>query len=62
MESNAQNPVALVNWTLSCKLSVCSRGGRLPGRPCDTWVFPASDQVMPCFLVDELALPQAICP
>lgn len=34
--------------------------GRLPGRPCDTWVFPASDQVLPCFLVDEVALPEAL--
>eukprot|EP00933_Yihiella_yeosuensis_P002016 TRINITY_DN10331_c0_g1_i2.p1 TRINITY_DN10331_c0_g1~~TRINITY_DN10331_c0_g1_i2.p1 ORF type:complete len:681 (+),score=154.22 TRINITY_DN10331_c0_g1_i2:45-2045(+) len=33
--------------------------GRLPGRPCDTWVFPEVDQLLPCFLVDELALHDA---
>jgi len=34
--------------------------GRLPGRNCCTWVFPASDQILPCFLVDEVAIPAAV--
>eukprot|EP00929_Paragymnodinium_shiwhaense_P070962 TRINITY_DN36045_c0_g1_i2.p1 TRINITY_DN36045_c0_g1~~TRINITY_DN36045_c0_g1_i2.p1 ORF type:complete len:977 (-),score=131.76 TRINITY_DN36045_c0_g1_i2:137-3067(-) len=34
--------------------------GRVPGRPCDTWVLPSSEQVLPCYLVDELALPDAL--
>eukprot|EP00439_Symbiodinium_sp_Y106_P025528 s2628_g3.t1 len=34
--------------------------GRMPGRNCATWVLPASDQILPCFLVDEVALPAAV--
>lgn len=30
--------------------------GRMPGRHSDTWVLPESEQVLPCFLVDEVAL------
>lgn len=33
--------------------------GRLSLRPCDTWVLPEADMVLPCFLVDELALKEA---
>lgn len=33
--------------------------GRLPGRYVDTWVLPESDLLLPCFLVDELALRDA---
>ncbi|CAE8584288.1 unnamed protein product [Polarella glacialis] len=34
--------------------------GRLPGRYVDTWVLPDSDLLLPCFLVDELALREAL--
>ncbi|CAJ1400626.1 unnamed protein product [Effrenium voratum] len=34
--------------------------GRLPGRNCVTWVLPSSDQILPCFLVDEVAIPAAV--
>merc|ERR1711920_714290 len=29
--------------------------GLLSDRPCETWVIPTADLVLPCFLVDELA-------
>jgi len=34
--------------------------GKLPGRYVDTWVFPDSDLLLPCFLVDEVAIPAAV--
>mmetsp|Transcript_22991 Transcript_22991/g.42305 ORF Transcript_22991/g.42305 Transcript_22991/m.42305 type:complete len:999 (-) Transcript_22991:7-3003(-) len=34
--------------------------GHLPNRYVDTWVFPESAQLLPCFLVDELAVPSAL--
>lgn len=33
--------------------------GLLSNRPCETWVLPTADLVLPCFLVDELARKEA---
>mmetsp|Transcript_6210 Transcript_6210/g.11280 ORF Transcript_6210/g.11280 Transcript_6210/m.11280 type:complete len:305 (-) Transcript_6210:124-1038(-) len=33
--------------------------GFVSNRPCETWVLPEADLVLPCFLVDELALQEA---
>jgi len=34
--------------------------GLLPNRYVHTWVFPESSQLLPCFLVDEIAIPAAL--
>lgn len=34
--------------------------GRLPSRYCGTWVLPESDQILPCFLIDEVAISAAL--